>query len=77
LIEKLKLERSTAKLLICARNEFDASNLYKHNVDYVILPYFIGGLHMQNLLESKRPSQLIKQLKHEQLKTLHQHGYSA
>lgn len=76
LIERLRLERNKAKLLMCAQNEFDASNLYKHKVDYVILPYFLGGLHMKNLLENKRPAQLIKQLKQQQIKTLHEHGYS-
>lgn len=76
LIERLRLEQNKAKLLICARNEFDASNLYKHKVDYVILPYFLGGLHMRNLLENKRPAQLIKQLKQQQIKALHEHGYS-
>ncbi len=62
LIKKVQNANKRAKIIVTAADIDDALKLYHHGADYVILPHFLGGEHV---------SQLINEV-HEGKRTLHE-----
>lgn len=49
-LDSLRKSNARAKIILTAKDEPEALDLYKKNANYVILPHFIGGLHIADLL---------------------------
>ncbi len=49
-IDAVAKNKSKTKVIVTAQEESDATILYDRNTDYVILPHFIGGMHIARLL---------------------------
>ncbi len=69
-VESVKNKQLKVKLIIMAQNENDAKLLYKHKVDYVLLPHYINGLHLSKILKHPNPFRQLTTLRHEHLKAL-------
>ncbi|MBW2994773.1 cation:proton antiporter [Candidatus Woesearchaeota archaeon] len=50
LIRKTKTANKNAVVIATAFDSQDALKLYKENADYVILPHYLGGAHVSNLI---------------------------
>jgi voltage-gated potassium channel Kch len=70
IIETVKTNGYKAKLIITAQDEDDALSLYDKDIDYALLPHFVGGLHLAKILEENQVFHSLKKLKQEQLKSL-------
>lgn len=70
LIESIKAKKLKTKLIFAAQDEEEALYLYNKNIDYVLLPHFIGGIHLAKILEDRTNFASLKQLKQNHLKTL-------
>lgn len=51
LLAYLKKENPRAVKIMTSENEWEAKELYKQGVDYVILPHFIGGLQIAQAIQ--------------------------
>ena len=49
-LEFMKKTNPNAKVMLTGETEFDAINLYDEGADYVLLPHFIGGLQLANMI---------------------------
>lgn len=49
-LEFMKRTNPDAKVMLTGETEFDAVNLYDEGADYVLLPHFIGGLQLANMI---------------------------
>lgn len=58
------------KLIFAAQTEAEAKHLYSKEIDYVLSPHFIGGLHLAKILEDKKGLKNLTQLKAGHLKTI-------
>jgi Kef-type K+ transport system membrane component KefB len=47
----LNCKKKKPKLIFAAQSETEARHLYEKEIDYVISPHFIGGLHLAKILE--------------------------
>jgi Kef-type K+ transport system membrane component KefB/Trk K+ transport system NAD-binding subunit len=56
-------KRKKPKLIFAAQNEAEARHLYEKEIDYVISPHFIGGLHLAKILEDDHGFQGLKKLR--------------
>jgi len=54
LIRKLRSVNKKARIVLTANNIDDALKMYKSGADYVILPHFLGGKHVANLITNVR-----------------------
>lgn len=71
LIQKLKTLKSKAKLIVTARSTTDTFELYNAGADYVILPHFLGGEYVANIIGlSEKDPQILEKEKERQLKDL-------
>lgn len=70
LVENIKAKKLKTKLIFAAQDEEEALYLYDKNIDYVLLPHFIGGIHLAKILEDRSNFASLKQLKQNHLKTL-------
>ncbi len=68
--ESVKNQHLHAKLIVTAQNEADARALYQYEVDYVLLPHYINGLHLSKILKHPHPHQQLSHLKTQHLKAL-------
>lgn len=69
-IESVRNQHLHAKLIVTAQNEQDAKQMYQHDVDYVLLPHYINGLHLTRILKHPHPHQHLSRLKQQHLKAL-------
>jgi Kef-type K+ transport system membrane component KefB len=69
-VESVRNQKIKAKLIIMAQNEEDARALYKHKVDYVLLPHYINGLHLSKILKHPNPHQHLTSLRTQHLRAL-------
>ncbi len=60
-----------AKLIVAAADEDEALSLYEAGADYVLLPHFVGGMHLAHVIEQNADSRSLSKLKEKHLKTLH------
>ena len=58
------------KLIFIAQDEEETKFLYNKDIDYVISPHFMGGLHLAKLLEGKEFSSGLKKLREHHLQIL-------
>ena len=59
------------KLIVAASDEEDAIQLYAKGADYVLLPHFVGGMHLVHVIENSSDTRGLNKLKEKHLKTLH------
>ena len=69
-VETVRNRKIKAKLIIMAQTEADTKVLYRHRVDYVLLPHYINGLHLAKILEHPRPHHHLASLRQQHLKAL-------
>jgi Trk K+ transport system NAD-binding subunit len=58
------------KLIFIAQDEQEIKYLYDQNIDYVISPHFMGGLHLARILEEDGEFKGLKKLRESHLKIL-------
>lgn len=58
------------KLIFVAQNEAEARHLYEQEIDYVLSPHFIGGLHLAKILEEDHNFKGLKKLREHHLKIM-------
>ena len=58
LIRKVRAVNKKAKIFVTANEIDDALALYNHGADYVVLPHFLGGEHVGNIIEMHRSKKL-------------------
>lgn len=54
LIEFIKKENPKSKIIVSADSEWEGRELYKAGADYVLLPHFIGGQQLAQLIEKDK-----------------------
>jgi voltage-gated potassium channel len=59
--------RVKPKLIFSAQDDAETKVLYEKNLDYVISPHFMGGLHLAKILESRELSSGLKKLREHHL----------
>jgi len=62
--------RIKPKLIFIAQDEAEIKRLYQENIDYVISPHFMGGVHLAKILESKNISAGLKKLREHHIRIL-------
>ena len=67
LIRKIRAVNPKAKIILTASDVDEALKLYEHGADYVVLPHFLGGEHVANLITQV----LNKEVKLQQVKEDH------
>lgn len=70
LLEAMKKKRVKAKIIMTAMNEEEALKLYKEKIDYALLPHFVGGQHIADIIRHEKLGQSLHKLKNQHLKTL-------
>lgn len=65
------VKKHRAKLIVTASDEQEALELYKKGADYVLLPHFVGGIHLAEIVEQNTDTRSLHKLKEKHLKTLH------
>lgn len=58
------------KLIFMAQDEAETKILYEQNIDYVISPHFMGGMHLAKILEGRELSADLKKLRQRHLEIL-------
>ncbi len=62
--------RSKPKLIFMAQDEEEIKHLYAQDIDYVISPHFMGGLHLAKILEDDHSFRGLKKLREQHLKLI-------
>lgn len=70
ILESIKKQGLRIRTIITGQNEQDAVTLYKNNVDYVLLPHYVGSQHLSKILEEKNTFSRLSRLRQTHLKTL-------
>ncbi len=70
LMNAVKRARIKTTLILTAQDEVETRELYDRGADYVILPHFIGGLHLAKILEDDPALSELKKLRARHLKAL-------
>ncbi len=60
------------KLIFMAQDESEIKHLYDQDIDYVISPHFMGGLHLAKILQDEHGFKGLKKLREGHLKILSQ-----
>lgn len=72
LIETVRISlRKRTKMIVAASDEQEALELYKRGADYVLLPHFVGGMHLVQIVEQTADNRSLAKLRDKHLKTLH------
>ncbi len=58
------------KIIVAGTDEEEALELYDLGADYVLLPHFIGGMHLADIVNANHSISSLNKLKKKQLKTL-------
>jgi Kef-type K+ transport system membrane component KefB len=70
-VQKFKrIGRAKPKLIFIAQDEAEIKALYARDIDYVISPHFMGGLHLAKILEDDQNFRGLKKLREHHLKLL-------
>ncbi len=73
LIRRVRAVNSRAKILVTASDIDDSLKLYHQGADYVILPHFLGGEHVSNLVSGIRHKQIdLKEERQRHIDHLHE-----
>lgn len=70
MLEAVSKYRRKPKVIVAAGDEVEAVELYKKGAAYVLLPHFVGGMHLTDIVEKFTEGKLLKKLKERHLKTL-------
>ncbi len=70
LLETVKSYKRKPKIITAAGDEVEAVELYAKGADYVLLPHFVGGVHLIDIVEKFTEGKVLKKLKESHLKTL-------
>jgi hypothetical protein len=60
------------KIIVAASDEEEALALYEKGAGYVLLPHFVGGMHLVHIVEQSTDQRSLSKLKERHLKTLKQ-----
>ncbi|PIR96239.1 MAG: sodium:proton exchanger [Candidatus Doudnabacteria bacterium CG10_big_fil_rev_8_21_14_0_10_42_18] len=60
------------KLIFAAQDEYETRELYDKEIDYVISPHFIGGLHLAKILQEDFGNKTLKKLREKHLRAIDQ-----
>jgi len=63
LLTELKRKRTRAKVLVTAQDLHEAKEFYRLGADYVLLPHFVSGEHIADIVTDAKFSDRIKRLK--------------
>ncbi len=69
-VQKNSRGRAKPKLIFIAQDEAEIKALYDRDIDYVISPHFMGGLHLAKILEDQDGFKSLKKLREHHLKIL-------
>lgn len=64
------IPRKRPKLIVVASDENEAVELYSRGADYVLLPHFVGGVHLAQIVEQGTDKHRLEKLRKKHLKTL-------
>lgn len=70
IFEFIKRNRRKIQIILTAEDEDEAKLLYKEGADYVLLPHFVGGLHLADIIEANHNLSSLAKLRKRHLKTL-------
>lgn len=70
LLETIRNNHYKTRLIMTAQDEEEALALYDKQIDYVLLPHFIGGQHLAKILEDDQHLRNLHKLRKAHLKTL-------
>lgn len=70
LLEFIKLSHKRIRSIVSAQDEAEAKQLYHAGAHYVILPHFIGGLHLADIIEAHNDSASLRKLREQHLRTI-------
>lgn len=70
LFEFIRRNRKKIQIILTAEDEDEAKLLYKEGADYVLLPHFVGGLHLADIIEANHSLSSLARLRKRHLKTL-------
>lgn len=59
------------RIIVAAADEQEALELYQKGADYVLLPHFVGGMHLLDVVEHNSDPKKLHKLRDKHLKTLH------
>lgn len=62
--------KKRTRVIVAASDEQEALELYNMGADYVLLPHFVGGMHLLQVVEHSSDSKSLHKLKERHLKTL-------
>lgn len=63
--------KKRVQVIVTAADEQEALELYTAGADYVLLPHFVGGVHLSEIVEHNTDARSLHKLKEQHLKTLH------
>lgn len=69
-VESVRNQKFKAKLIIMAQNNDAAMELYRHKVDYVLLPHYVNGIHLSRILKHPHSHQHLTLLRKQHLRAL-------
>ncbi len=70
LIEAVRGNNKRPKLIVAASDEEEALELYDKGAGYVLLPHFVGGMHLVHIVEQSADNRSLTKLKERHLKAL-------
>lgn len=71
LIEAVRnIPHKRIKLIVSASDEEEALEFYSKGASYVLLPHFVGGMHLVHVVEQSADNRSLSKLKERHLKTL-------
>ena len=70
MLEAVNKYRRKPKLIVAAGDEVEAIELYKQGAAYVLLPHFVGGMHLTDIVEKFTEGKMLKKLKERHMHTL-------
>ncbi|HEX3099643.1 MAG TPA: cation:proton antiporter [Patescibacteria group bacterium] len=63
--------RKRTRIIVAAADEQEALELYAKGADYVLLPHFVGSMHLLEVVEHNSDPKKLHKLRDKHLKTLH------
>ena len=75
IIEAVHKKNSKAKIILTAESELEAKELYQEGADYVILPHFLGGRELVNIIESDHGFGSLKKLRDRDLASINNSSF--
>lgn len=70
LVEVVQSLKRKPKLIVAANDESEALELYQAGADYVLLPHFVGGVHLSDIIRSHSDGASLRKLKTKHLETI-------